>query len=72
MNVQARPTLSAEEQARRRKLVDEAAWAARMEGLGMPDPAYAALDELWISGQITHEEHVKRAHAMLRARSKLV
>lgn len=68
MNVQAHPVLPKAEQDRRRKVVSGAAWAARMEGLGKPAPEFAALDELWITGQISREERLARAHSMLKAR----
>jgi hypothetical protein len=72
MNSEARIALPPEEQARRREVVSSAAWAAEMEGLGKPDPAFIVLDELWISGQISREERMNRAHAMLRALAKRV
>lgn len=37
-----------------------------MAGLGVPEPEYVALDELWITGQITKEEQSIRLHEMLR------
>jgi hypothetical protein len=70
MNIQARPTITAEEQARRRKNVDKANWSARMEGLPDPLPGRIALDELWITGQISSEEKTARVHAMMKARDK--
>lgn len=71
MNIQTRPTITAEEQARRRKVVDMASWDARMEGLPGPLPERVTLDELWITGQITREERRARIEAMLTARNKL-
>lgn len=72
MNIQAHIALPLAEQERRRKVVSSAAWGARMEGLGRSDPAFAELAELWITGQITREERMRRAHAMLQARVKRV
>ena len=66
MNVQALPALSAEEQARRRKLVSGADWSCRMEGLGKPPAERVALDELWITGQITKDEHSRRVAAQVK------
>lgn len=62
------PVISEDEQARRRKAVESARWSARMAGLGVPEPDYVALDELWITGQITKEEQRARLHEMLRQR----
>lgn len=62
------PSISEEEQTRRRKAVESARWSARMAGLGVPKPEYIALDELWITGQITKEEQHIRLHKMLRQR----
>lgn len=53
-------SLSSEEVARRRKAMSKAVWSARMEGLGMPNAESVALSELWITGQISHEEMEKR------------
>lgn len=69
MNVQARPLLPAAEQARRRKIVASAAWSARMEGLGRPLPERVALDELWITGQISRDERREQIRAMLTGRN---
>lgn len=62
------PRVSQEEQARRRKTVESARWSARMAGLGVPEPDYVALDELWITGQISKEEQRARLHEMLKQR----
>ena len=71
MSTPERPALSAEEQARRRKVIESAAWDARMEGLPSPLPERVVLDELWISGQITRAERRERIDTMLKARDKL-
>lgn len=57
MNIQTKATLiSHEEIARRRRIVEEANWSVRMEGLGEQDAEYNALSELWITGKITRDE----------------
>ena len=56
-------SISPEEIARRRKAMAEAVWSARMAGLGKPTEEDSALSELWITGQITHEELKKRRKA---------
>lgn len=71
MSTPERPTLSADEQARRRKAVECANWSARMEGLPGPLPERVLLDELWITGRITTEEKTARVHAMMKARDKV-
>lgn len=71
MNIPARPTLSADEQARRRKAVSSADWSCRMEGLGNPSADRSALDEQWIVGQITRSEYEARAVALVKQRLKL-
>lgn len=58
-------SISPEEIARRRKSMAEAVWSARMEGLGTPDAESEALSELWITGQITHEEMETRRMALV-------
>lgn len=58
-------SISSEEIARRRKAMAEAVWSARMEGLGTPDAESEALSELWITGQITHEEMETRRMALV-------
>jgi hypothetical protein len=72
MNSEARIALPPEEQARRRKVVAQARWSAKMEGLGDPLPERLVLDELWITGQISREERRARLHAMLEARDARV
>lgn len=66
MNVQALTILPAQEQERRRKLVARADWSCRMEGLGKPAAERVALDELWITGQITKAEHSRRIVAQVK------
>ncbi len=68
MNIQARPILSAEEEARRRKIVSRADWSCRMEGLGKPSPERVALDESWITGAISRPEYEAQALAQVKAR----
>ena len=58
-------SISPEEIARRRDAMAEAAWSARMEGLGTPNAESEALSELWITGQITHEEMETRRMALV-------
>ncbi|MCF6446189.1 antitoxin VbhA family protein [Nereida sp. MMG025] len=58
-------SISPQEIARRRKAMAEAVWSARMEGLGTPDAESEALSELWITGQITHEEMETRRMALV-------
>lgn len=61
MNAPAINTLiSPDEVARRRKAMSKAVWSARMEGLGKPTPEDEALSELWITGQISHDEMRRR------------
>ena len=60
--------LSAEEQARRRKMVSSANWSARMAGLGKPDAESVMLAELWITGQISSDERRVRIVASIRER----
>jgi hypothetical protein len=62
------PVISEEDQARSRKAADSARWSALMAGFGVPEPDCVALDELWITGQITKEERRDRIHDMLRQR----
>lgn len=57
-------SISSEEIARRRKAMSGAVWSSRMAGLGKATVEEAALHELWITGQISHEE--------LRTRTKLL
>lgn len=54
------PALPPEEQARRRDLVAGADWSCRMERLGKPSTERAALDESWITGQISRDEYEAR------------
>lgn len=70
MNIQARPKISAEEQARRRKIVESATWSARMEGFGDPLPERVVLDELYIAGEITREERRERLDKFLKEFAK--
>jgi hypothetical protein len=55
--------ISVEEIARQRKAMSKAVWSSRMAGLGMPTAKESALSELWITGQITHEEMCNRRKA---------
>lgn len=59
------PSISPEEVARRRKARSKAVWSSRMAGLGMPTPEEEALAELWITGQITHEELKERTKLLV-------
>lgn len=59
-------SIGPEEIARRRKAMSKAVWSSRMAGLGKPTAEESALSELWITGQITHEELKKRRMAELR------
>lgn len=43
----------------------EAVWSARMEGLGTPNAESEALSELWVTGQISHEEMETRRLALV-------
>lgn len=52
--------ISPDEVARRRKAMSKAVWSSRMEGLGTPNAESEALSELWITGQISHEEMENR------------
>lgn len=70
MSTPERPTISVEEQARRRKAVSSADWSCRMAGLGKPTAGRVALDEEWISGQITRSEYEARAIALAKQRLK--
>lgn len=65
------PALPPEEQARRRNLVASADWSCRMEGLGKPSAERVALDESWITGQISRDEYEARAFALVRERIDL-
>ena len=58
-------SISSEEIARRRKAMAEAVGSARMGGLGTPNTESEALSELWITGQITHEEMETRRMALV-------
>ena len=60
-------SISTDEQTRRRKVVESARWSNRMEGHGMPFLERVALDELWITGQITREERDRRLQDFLKA-----
>jgi len=68
MNSEGGVAVGPEEQARRRKLVSSADWSAQMAGLGKPSPEAVALDELWITGQISREERHARIVDMVKAR----
>ncbi|MEP3895194.1 MAG: antitoxin VbhA family protein [Litorimonas sp.] len=59
-------SISPEEIARRRKAMSKAVWSSRMAGLGKPTAEESALSELWITGQITHEELKKRRMAEVK------
>jgi hypothetical protein len=52
--------INPEEVARRRKAMSKAVWNARMAGLGKPEAESEALSELWITGQISHDEMQRR------------
>ena len=58
-------SISPEEIDRRRKAMAEAVWSARMEGLGTPNAESEVLSELWITGQISHEEMETRRMALV-------
>ncbi|MDF3435213.1 antitoxin VbhA family protein [Sulfitobacter sp. KE42] len=58
-------SISPEEIDRRRKAMAKAVWSARMEGFGTPDAESEALSELWITGQINHEEMENRRMALV-------
>jgi hypothetical protein len=64
MNSEARIALPAEEQARRRKAVSAAHWSSQMEGLGKPTTDEIAINELWVAGSISSEEHTRRIHEL--------
>ena len=64
MNIQARVPLPVDEQARRRKAASAAHWSGRMEGLGKPTEEELAINELWITGEISSEEHTRRVHKL--------
>ena len=69
MSTPERPTISVEEQARRRKAVSSADWSCHGR-LGKPTADRVALDEEWISGQITRSEYEARAIALAKQRLK--
>ncbi|AUR22551.1 hypothetical protein PhaeoP80_04528 (plasmid) [Phaeobacter inhibens] len=57
--------ISPDEVARRRETMAEAVWSARMEGLGKPTEEEVELSELWITGQITHDELRQRTKKLV-------
>ncbi len=57
--------VSCEEIARRRKAMSEAVWSSRMAGLGEPTSEDEALSELWITGQISHDEMRRRRRLLV-------
>jgi hypothetical protein len=66
MNVQVKPLVPPEELARRRKAIEDA-WAAnRLEGLAA-SPGVRAIHDLWATGQITDEERRTRVRALILA-----
>ena len=66
MNVQTKPTISAEELQRRQKALENAHTANRLEGVAPSKELWAIL-KLWASGQISDDEMDARAAAQLEA-----
>ena len=64
------PTLSAEEQARRRQAVDDALVNTRLEGLE-PDPIFFVYVERYVHGEITLTEAIADYTARLAATVKM-
>ena len=69
MSTRATPPLPASELERRRKALENARTANRLEGVA-PSRAVCAIMELWASGQISDDEMDARAAAQLEAESR--
>lgn len=67
MNIQAHPAVPAEEQNCRREAIERARWHNRMEGLGKPSEEILAINERWISGLISEEEHDREIRSLVLA-----
>ncbi len=67
MNAPQNRLISEAEEARRRKVVSRARWHSAMEGLGDSTDDEKALDELWVTGQISREELELRSKMQINA-----
>ena len=66
MNIQVKPTVSAEELERRCQGLQNARTSSRLEGL-TASPGVRALQELWVTGQISDEEYRTSALDLIKA-----